>query len=162
MKTKEQRSRAVLTKEQAIEIFKLRFACKIQVSAPRVAQHYCVNEKTIRDIWKGRTWTKETLQRSFSNRPPGRPLGSKNKKLEKKIPLPVPFGPNSNGHNSVDAQLYEWDQGKACLTDCEDPFRAEWNLCSRHCSRAESDFASVAAGDLKSEEHSFRTFGPSV
>ena len=52
------KSRAKLAESDAIRIFKLKF---VNSSATSVGKMFNVNEKTIRDIWKGRTWEQETL-----------------------------------------------------------------------------------------------------
>jgi hypothetical protein len=58
------KTRAALTEEQAIEIFKVRLQNETttcgRVKAVTVANMYGVNEKTVRDIWNGRTWKKQT------------------------------------------------------------------------------------------------------
>ena len=58
------RSRAVLTKEKACEIFCLRGLVYydpngkfVQNSSKILALEYGVSPKTIRDIWNGRTWS---------------------------------------------------------------------------------------------------------
>ena len=78
--------RAVLNAQQAIEIFRISLAanaCMLACpSAVRIAASFGICEKTVRDIWKGRTWSREThhldharpvLMRKAS----GRPRGSK-------------------------------------------------------------------------------------
>ena len=77
--------RAVLTSDQAIEIFRLSMpteSAKKRPTATSVARQFGVNEKTIRDIWSGRTWDDETLTLDFNRSPKkakktGRPLGCK-------------------------------------------------------------------------------------
>ena len=77
--------RAVLTKEQAIDIFRISTSGYTTASGPTatsVAKAFGVNEKTIRDIWKGRTWCNETLPLDSSRQPKprkktGRPMGRK-------------------------------------------------------------------------------------
>ena len=77
--------RAVLTSDQAIEIFRLSMpteSAKKRPTATSVARQFGVNEKTIRDIWSGRTWDDETLPLDFNRSPKkakktGRPLGCK-------------------------------------------------------------------------------------
>ena len=77
--------RALLSEQQVIEIFLLSAAKssdKRRRSASSIARTFGVNEKTIRDIWSGRTWHEETLPLD-PTRPPktmaktGRPLGRK-------------------------------------------------------------------------------------
>ena len=63
---REKRSRAILSEAQAIEIFTLKFpkdiiTHRLEPSAGKVASGYGVSEKTVRDIWKGRTWRRSTL-----------------------------------------------------------------------------------------------------
>jgi hypothetical protein len=76
--------RAVLTKSQAITIFQL----KLNVSsATKIARSYGVSEKTVRDIWTGRTWATETWHldpsRVVKIKQSGRPLGSRDSKPRK-------------------------------------------------------------------------------
>ena len=66
--------RAVLTKDQVIHIFRMSIEKsnnKARPSATAVAKQYSVSEKTIRDIWRARTWHDETLpldmHRPFQN-----------------------------------------------------------------------------------------------
>ena len=57
------RSRSVLTKEQAIEIFeykKKRGDQSVTATSNELASKYNVNSKTIRDIWSGRSWFEAT------------------------------------------------------------------------------------------------------
>ena len=77
--------RAVLTKEQVIEIFRYTLvlsSSKKRPTASSVAKLFRVSEKTIRDIWTARTWHIETLQLDPNRRPravkkAGRPIGRK-------------------------------------------------------------------------------------
>ena len=77
--------RAVLTKEQAIDIFRLSasgYRTAPGTTATSVAKAFGVNEKTVRDIWNGRTWCDETLPLDSSRQPKprkktGRPMGRK-------------------------------------------------------------------------------------
>ena len=77
--------RAVLAKDQAIDIFRLSISNdtqKIKPTAISVAKKYRVSEKTVRDIWTGRTWQEETLVFDLTRSPreakkTGRPLGRK-------------------------------------------------------------------------------------
>ena len=74
---------AVLTKQSVLEIFKLSInKSSEKLNASSVAREYGVNEKTIRDIWKGRTWNEETQPLAINRQPKprakiGRPLGRK-------------------------------------------------------------------------------------
>ena len=86
------RARAILTPEQAFTIYRAkpqldhggRRRRGQQAAAKSVAEDFGVSEKTIRDIWKGRTWLRETVRldpalaaRASRLRQPGRPRGSK-------------------------------------------------------------------------------------
>ena len=56
--------RAILNREQAIEIFQLRPSGTnegFERNSLAVARTYKVSEKTVRDIWRARTWHRETL-----------------------------------------------------------------------------------------------------
>ena len=93
------RTRAVLTAEQAIQIFRIKIGSmsltssnvfkdtKTDIEAQVVADAFGVSEKAVRDIWKGRTWNRETMfldpNRSANSSPlrlPGRPRGAKTRK----------------------------------------------------------------------------------
>ena len=72
------RARAKLTQFDALDIYH----CKGSVSsATAVSKLYGVCEKAVRDIWTGRTWSKETWHldeaRPLPIRKMGRPLGRK-------------------------------------------------------------------------------------
>ena len=80
--------RAVLSKQQAVDIFRIAGVLRpdgtrgTKPTASSVAKQYGVSEKTIRDIWRGRTWYEETLPLDVSRQPKlaaktGRPLGRK-------------------------------------------------------------------------------------
>jgi hypothetical protein len=59
----EARPRAILSKEQAIEIFRLKTNTGNQsmtATSIALANEYNVNPKTIRDIWSGRSWFEAT------------------------------------------------------------------------------------------------------
>ena len=76
--------RTVLTKEQAIEIFRLLSPGRSKPTAVSIAKHFGVSEKAIRDIWNGRTWHEATLPWDSNRRPKialktGRPLGRKDR-----------------------------------------------------------------------------------
>ena len=83
-RTQYRKPRSVLSTDQALNIYSLKKGI-VQGSAPSaaaVARSYGVSEKAIRDIWKGRTWSDETMEldpgRSRKERKrAGRPVGSK-------------------------------------------------------------------------------------
>lgn len=53
------KTRSILSKDQVLEIYRLRDMPKNPGSV-KIAARYGVSEKAIRDIWKARTWAKET------------------------------------------------------------------------------------------------------
>ena len=60
------KSRAILTEDQAAEIFQIkldddRLPSNQRISSSAVGQLFGVSEKTVRDIWKGRTWIRERV-----------------------------------------------------------------------------------------------------
>ena len=80
------KTRAILTQEQAVEIFKIHLSnqstAKSEVlNSTQVATAFGVSEKTVRDIWTGRTWFHELIHLDPGRtavaagrlRPPGRP-----------------------------------------------------------------------------------------
>ena len=81
------KTRAVLSSDQAVDIFKVHLSNQSlkykndKKSSTQVASAYGVSEKTVRDIWSGRTWFHELIHLdparaatvSARLRPPGRP-----------------------------------------------------------------------------------------
>ncbi len=81
------KTRSVLTLQQAIHIFEIKWGQSNQPSgrsghqsAAAVARSFGVNEKTVRDIWVGRTWIREIMHldparaaKAGSLKMPGRP-----------------------------------------------------------------------------------------
>ncbi len=138
--------RARLSEAQVIKIFRARaFASK----ATNVASVYKVSEKTVRDIWKGRTWSKETqhldMSRPLQIKTVGRPKGCKDRQPRKKRgsrhhELSTVTRPawhlssaasgtfTTLGHKSVNEQLHEWDEF-CCTSFCKDPFCDDWRPC---------------------------------
>jgi hypothetical protein len=80
--------RARLTEDQAVDVFKMRSPTS---SAVNIARRYGVNEKTVRDIWKGRTWSTETSHLDTSRivvlKQVGRPKGQTDKGPRNKRPI---------------------------------------------------------------------------
>ena len=76
--------RAKLTQSEAIAIFSLRNASS---SATAVGCAYSISEKAVRDVWKARTWAKETwhldMTRALDFKRIGRPAGRKDSKPRK-------------------------------------------------------------------------------
>ena len=80
-----QKHRTILTEQQAIEIFGFR---SMNCSATFVAKRYGINERTVRDIWKQRTWTHATRSSAegegpITKRRMGRPVGSQDMRPRK-------------------------------------------------------------------------------
>jgi hypothetical protein len=77
-----QKPRSLLEANQVIEIFRSRLE-KSRMPANHVARSYGVSEKTIRDIWHGRTWKHITWRMDGSEtwipKKSGRPAGSKDR-----------------------------------------------------------------------------------
>ena len=73
--------RAKLSEAQVLTIFHARTSA---LTAPNVAMVFGVSDKTVRDIWKGRTWSRETWHldksRSLQIKELGRPKGSRDTK----------------------------------------------------------------------------------
>jgi ribulose bisphosphate carboxylase small subunit len=84
--------RARLSEAQVIAIFQARASAS---SSTKVAMVYGVSEKAVRDIWKGRTWSKETWHldpsRPLQLKLTGRPKGCKDSQPRKK---------RANSHNN--------------------------------------------------------------
>ena len=104
------RSRTVLTKQEVIEIFKLKQQATSSKTSTFQSEQVCkmfgVSPKTIRDIWVGRTWYRATHQldpaRKDSSirlgRQPGRPKGSKDARPRVR-----------KGQNSMPTKIFESD-----------------------------------------------------
>ena len=77
------KTRAKLSEAQAIAIFQIKKSSP-SPSAAETAKLFCISEKAVRDIWSGRTWTKETwhldTSRILSQKNVGRPKGCKDSK----------------------------------------------------------------------------------
>ena len=131
------KTRAKLTEADALDIFH----CKAHLmSAASMSKKYGVSEKAVRDIWTGRTWSKETWHLDASRSKPlkkmGRPVGRQDTKPRKsRIALrkldstklrdaTAVTSSHRDRHKdkSVDEQLHEWYL--RCGVDCdfEDPF----------------------------------------
>jgi hypothetical protein len=119
--------RAILTREQAIEIFKCRpndKSVRALASSAAVAHKYGVSEKTVRDIWNGRTWHSETLPMDPTRparriAPPGRPPGRKDS---------APRRRNSRqALEYADVHLTHGNRpGPSATKDLSDPFHDDW------------------------------------
>ena len=132
--------RAKLTEADALDIFKFKGH---MITASSVSVKYRVSEKAVRDIWIGRTWSKETwhldTSRSLPLKKMGRPIGRKDAKprklriAPKKLFLSTLRNTKAVARShvsyvkSVDEQLHEWYLQCAVDCDFEDPFGYEWS-----------------------------------
>jgi hypothetical protein len=74
-----------LDEGQAVQIFKFKLDSP-QLSSAALATIYCVSEKTVRDIWTGRTWSKTTQHLDMSRplQQPGHPMRCEETRQKKK------------------------------------------------------------------------------
>ena len=113
------KKRTKLSHADAISIYK---AKSTSVQANALGVTYGVCEKTIRDVWSGRTWAKETWHlepaRKTALKQIGRPKGSKDSKPRKRRVLPHPI-------SKIDAgESYFRYSKKSKVANCQfqDPF----------------------------------------
>ena len=82
---------ARLTQDQAIDIFNMKSSA---LTAVKIAVSYGVSEKAVRDIWTGRTWSRETchldITRTVVPKKVGRPIGRRDQKPRKKRAVTAP------------------------------------------------------------------------
>ena len=90
--------RAVLTSAKACEIFAKKPGESGKESAALVGRMYNVSDKTIRDIWRGRTWAHATGLGDGKRRPVGRPKGSRDNRP--RLPRTAAL--------TIDEQLLAW------------------------------------------------------
>jgi hypothetical protein len=123
-----------LTKEEVINIFKIRYEPAKETkmhssSAASLAKHYTVSEKAIRDIWRRRTWASETAHLhpvvQHTKVTAGRPKGSVDKKVRKSRLMKTDRPINTL---SIDTQLGMWACNYDMLTMLKDPFINDWKL----------------------------------
>ena len=112
-----QRARAKLTQSDALDIYRKKGSV---TSAAAVSKLYGVSEKAVRDIWTGRTWSKETWHldksRPLPIRKMGRPLGRKDAQPRKPRSLQMT---KSVSWSQMPAQISPESQS----TDMESIFR---------------------------------------
>jgi hypothetical protein len=79
------KSRATLTEAQVLTIFRMK---ETAISTSCLAKHFGVHVKTVRDIWSGRTWSRETWhldpERIVRPKNVGRPKGRKDSRPRKR------------------------------------------------------------------------------
>ena len=132
--------RAKLTESDALNIYH----CKTSVaSASAIAKLYGVSEKAVRDIWTGRTWSKETWHldesRPYPTKKMGRPLGRKDGQPRKPRSLRTIHESSTIHQTPIDVSLEsqsidiapvfsivmnEWP--RSCKIDTEDVPSSPW------------------------------------
>ena len=142
-----------LTQSQVQRIY---LAKKPGIRATKIAGSFGVNEKTVRDIWSGRTWSKETLHLSDgvskSSGSPYRMIKPKGTILKVQLATDhQALRPDQNhdrgyeikfenigqryderehsfdpGFTSVDEQLWKWDEAIWFDLCSSDPFKLDW------------------------------------
>ena len=131
------RSRSILTKEQAREIFLFKQTqgdSKFQREISSLAHQYKISSKAIRDIWKGRSWLDATYDLwSTDSRPPkrvlGRPKGKKDTKPRKSKQQFCLEGLISASIDSEDANHHEKTSiSVVSTTRSDDPILSSTNL----------------------------------
>ena len=138
------KSRARLTEASVLEIFKSKGN---GLSASKIGVRYGINEKTVRDIWTGRTWLKETARLDPSGsirlQKLGRPIGSRDIKQLKK-----PSNPKQNSASEMNPSDRDLSSSvKAISLDAArlrlsiDAQIHEWNLQGRWVESKEPSFA---------------------
>ena len=137
---KSRKSRAKLTEADVLDIFH----CKAHLmSAACLSKKYGVSEKAVRDIWTGRTWSKETWHLDASRSRPlkkmGRPVGRQDTKPRKpriihrklestqlRDAAAVASSDIDRHHDkSIDEQLHEWFLRCGLDFDFQDPFACD-------------------------------------
>ena len=142
-----------LTESQVQRIY---LAKKPGIQATKIAGSFGVNEKTVRDIWSGRTWAKETLHVRHGD---CESSGSPSRIFEPKsaiLCVQLATDPQTlradqlrdrrneikienighcfddlehrsdPGFTSVDEQLWRWDKAIWCDLCSSDPFKLDW------------------------------------
>ena len=115
----------ILTKEKVQQIFDMKmksYATCVHVKADNAiatAVKYGVSEKTIRDVWSGRTWCNITGMPRNPNRRPhsGRPKGAKDKKPRKPKSQKLSTFTSLEVFqmNSIDDYLFSWTRSSFVL-----------------------------------------------
>ena len=100
------KTRAKLTESDALSIYH----CKTSVtSASAISKLYGVSEKAVRNIWTGRTWSKETWHldesRPFPTKKMGRPFGRKDAQPRKPRSLRTIPESSTTSQTPVDVSL---------------------------------------------------------
>ena len=128
------------------EVQSIYLAKKQGIRATKIAGSFGVNEKTVRDIWSGRTWAKETLHRSHGDSERSGSLSRVFERRQAKGTLMVQLATDQNRDRrteikieniglehltdpdfiSIDDQLWTWDEAIWCDLRSSDPFKLDW------------------------------------
>ena len=134
------KTRAKLTESDALNIYH----CKGRITnAAALSKLYGVSEKTVRDIWTGRTWSKETWHldesRPFPTKKMGRPFGRKDAQPRKSRSFRTIPESSSKSHAPIDVSpesksidiapvfsivMSEWPQARK--VDTEEVHSSAW------------------------------------
>jgi hypothetical protein len=123
--------KARLTEKDALDIFKMKYSGAVP-RATEVAQFYGVTEKTIRDVWQGRTWAKKTrcldlsrfLEVNQAVRKPHSKL-SKTRRTLTSRQFVLPLQTQTHQGESIDDVLFDWDQTNSADIGISDPFHQD-------------------------------------
>ena len=128
--------RAKLTQSEAIAIFSLR---NTSSSATAVGCAYNISKKAVRDVWKARTWAKETwhldMTRALHLKRVGRPAGRKDSKPRKIKASLSQISQASNGLSQSARSIDANTAGRPCTAGHE---QSHWPSLMRSQSFAES------------------------
>jgi hypothetical protein len=136
-----QRSR--LTEAEVIQIF----CCWHDNKSPTVVSNlYGVNEKTVRDIWSGRTWSKETRHldpsRALAFKKARSPTGSKDTKPRVSRGLPVSTDVTPRGQNpGLDVANSANDHLRGCIVRMNTSSKTEAVSMASLCRMLSESFA---------------------
>jgi hypothetical protein len=136
------RSRTILTEHQVVEILKYKLInetsdSKIKAIGSKLAKMFGVSDKTIRDIWKGRTWRRLTLRTSKAPQKSSAVMDSRiffNKGCahescmwcyKDRTALAWPPSVINENRSSIDTQLFLWTI-ESVNTAIQDPFQNDW------------------------------------
>ena len=120
------------------EVQSIYLAKKQGIRATKIAGSFGVNEKTVRDIWSGRTWAKETLHRSHGDSERSGSLSrvflmvqlatdqNRDRRTEIKIENIGLEHLTDPDFISIDDQLWTWDEAIWCDLRSSDPFKLDW------------------------------------
>lgn len=169
------KTKAILTDDQAVEIFQVKLANesldpgdKGKRSARAVGRQYGVSDKTIRDIWTGRTWFRETLHldktradKTYRLKSPGRPKGSKDKEPRQRS---VRSTLNQDQAKAPDSACEEVSNGSETTRDHEraanEFFLDKAAIESAHSIRASAASAAPSSEKLEDKEKWWRRRRP--